>query len=73
MCNIWEEKSFYVSLTDFIFAEKRVERIACDTTTVRLVSSGAFDNSVTIYFRQLTEDDISGYMNVVCLTEDMLE
>ncbi|XP_023310441.1 corticotropin-releasing factor-binding protein isoform X2 [Anoplophora glabripennis] len=54
-------------------AGKRVEKIACDTTTVRLVSSGAFDNSVTIYFRQLTEDDISGYMNVVCLTEDMIE
>ncbi|KAJ8921923.1 hypothetical protein NQ315_008557 [Exocentrus adspersus] len=54
-------------------AEKRLERIACDTTTVRLVSSGAFDNSVTIYFKQLTDDDINGYMNVVCLPEDMIK
>ncbi|XP_050504597.1 corticotropin-releasing factor-binding protein isoform X2 [Diabrotica virgifera virgifera] len=49
------------------------ETIACDTTTVRLVSSGAFDNSVTIKMRQLTDNDIDGHLSVVCFTDDMLQ
>lgn len=31
----------------------------CETTTVRLVSSGAYDNSVTMSLRKAVEDDIS--------------
>ncbi|XP_008201043.1 corticotropin-releasing factor-binding protein isoform X2 [Tribolium castaneum] len=48
---------------------KHVEVIACGTTTVRLVSSGAFDNSATVAIRGLTEDDINGYMSVFCQEE----
>lgn len=33
--------------------------IFCDITTVRLVSSGAYDNSVTISMRKADENDIS--------------
>ncbi|XP_066248731.1 corticotropin-releasing factor-binding protein isoform X1 [Euwallacea similis] len=50
---------------------KYSEYIACDTTTVRLVSSGAFDNSVTVSFSRLTENDINNYMSVVCLLDDI--
>ncbi|KAJ8982312.1 hypothetical protein NQ317_006657 [Molorchus minor] len=50
-------------------AGRRMERIACDITTVRLVSSGAFDNSATVYLRQLNDEDINGYMNVICAQE----
>ncbi|CAH1175664.1 unnamed protein product [Phaedon cochleariae] len=54
-------------------AGRHVEVVACDTTTVRMVSSGAFDNSVTVYLRQLNDDDINGHMNVICLSDDMLK
>lgn len=52
---------------------KYAETIACDTTTVRLVSSGAFDNSVTVHMRPMTENDIDGHLSVVCYSDDMLE
>ncbi|CAH1988543.1 unnamed protein product [Acanthoscelides obtectus] len=45
--------------------------IACDTTTVRLVSSGEYDNSITVYLRQLDEQDINGFMDVVCLPDEV--
>nr|CAD7449013.1 unnamed protein product [Timema bartmani] len=35
-----------------------IETIFCGVTTVRLVSSGQFDNSVTVALRQAGEDDI---------------
>ncbi|CAH0559014.1 unnamed protein product [Brassicogethes aeneus] len=48
------------------------ELIACGTTTIRLVSSGAFDNSVTVKIRQIDEEDIAnGYMSVVCELDEM--
>nr|XP_023018565.1 corticotropin-releasing factor-binding protein [Leptinotarsa decemlineata] len=52
-------------------AGKHVEVVACDTTTVRLVSSGAFENSVTVYLGQLTDDDINGHMSVICYPDDV--
>lgn len=56
------------------FTAKEVNLIGCGTTTVRLVSSGAFDNSVTVIIRQMTEDDIThGFMNVICPLEENLE
>ncbi|XP_076252893.1 corticotropin-releasing factor-binding protein isoform X1 [Rhynchophorus ferrugineus] len=48
-----------------------VDYIGCGTTSVRLVSSGAYDNSVTINFRKLTENDINAYMSVICIPEDL--
>lgn len=53
------------------FSGKHPEYIACETTTVRLVSSGAFDNSVTVTFTRLTDNDINTYMSLVCLPDDM--
>ncbi|XP_063908668.1 corticotropin-releasing factor-binding protein-like isoform X2 [Zophobas morio] len=53
--------------------EKHVEIIACETTTIRLVSSGAFDNSATVAIRQLTPEDINGYMSVICPSEELVE
>lgn len=48
------------------------EMIACGTTTIRLVSSGAFDNSVTIRLRQLqSEEDLNSFMSVMCPMEDI--
>lgn len=41
-----------------IFTEKVVETIFCGVTTVRLVSSGEFDNAVTIAVRPAEENDI---------------
>ncbi|XP_054280444.1 corticotropin-releasing factor-binding protein [Macrosteles quadrilineatus] len=38
--------------------ERVVETILCGVTTVRLVSSGEFDNAVTIQLRQADEEDI---------------
>ncbi|ENN76951.1 hypothetical protein YQE_06543, partial [Dendroctonus ponderosae] len=53
-------------------AEARsAEYIGCETTTVRLVSSGAFDNSVTVSFTRLIENDIDMYMSVICNPEDL--
>ncbi|XP_049821054.1 corticotropin-releasing factor-binding protein isoform X2 [Aethina tumida] len=52
--------------------EHREEAIACETTTVRLVSSGAFDNSVTVNLRKLEEDHLKdGFLNLVCGLEDL--
>lgn len=51
---------------------RHADYIGCDTTTVRLVSSGAFDNSVTISFKRLTENDINAYMSVICIPPDMV-
>lgn len=45
---------------------KQTELIGCETTTIRLVSSGAFDNSVTVAIRILKEDDFTAYMSVIC-------
>lgn len=56
---------FYLSV-----AARYPELIGCGTTTVRLVSSGSFDNSVTVAIRQLTEDD-SEYMSVFCPPEEI--
>lgn len=39
--------------------ERVVETILCGVTTVRLVSSGEFDNAVTVQVRQAGEDDIA--------------
>ncbi|XP_065170123.1 corticotropin-releasing factor-binding protein [Atheta coriaria] len=50
---------------------KITELIGCGTTTIRLVSSGGFDNSVTIAMRQLTEQDFSGYISVMCPLEGL--
>ncbi|XP_048520060.1 corticotropin-releasing factor-binding protein isoform X2 [Dendroctonus ponderosae] len=50
---------------------RSAEYIGCETTTVRLVSSGAFDNSVTVSFTRLTENDIDMYMSVICIPEDL--
>ncbi|XP_063227583.1 corticotropin-releasing factor-binding protein isoform X2 [Bacillus rossius redtenbacheri] len=36
-----------------------LETILCEVTTVRLVSSGQFDNSVTVSLRQAGEEDVS--------------
>ncbi|KAK9882193.1 hypothetical protein WA026_019705 [Henosepilachna vigintioctopunctata] len=48
------------------------EFIACGTTTVRLVSSGAFDNSVTVHLRQLDgEEDMNSFMSVLCPIEEI--
>uniref|UniRef100_A0A1B6L1H7 Corticotropin-releasing factor binding protein C-terminal domain-containing protein n=1 Tax=Graphocephala atropunctata TaxID=36148 RepID=A0A1B6L1H7_9HEMI len=38
--------------------ERVVETIFCGVTTVRLVSSGEFDNAVTVQLRQADEEDI---------------
>lgn len=55
-----------------LVAEHREEAIACETTTVRLVSSGAFDNSVTVNLRKLEEDHLKdGFLNLVCGLEDL--
>ncbi|KAH1021902.1 hypothetical protein HUJ04_011386, partial [Dendroctonus ponderosae] len=50
---------------------RSAEYIGCETTTVRLVSSGAFDNSVTVSFTRLIENDIDMYMSVICNPEDL--
>ncbi|KAL3280241.1 hypothetical protein HHI36_017736, partial [Cryptolaemus montrouzieri] len=48
------------------------ELIACGTTTIRMVSSGAFDNSVTIHLRQLDGDeDTNSFMSVLCPLEEI--
>ncbi|XP_063909896.1 corticotropin-releasing factor-binding protein-like [Zophobas morio] len=52
---------------------KHVEINACETTTIRLVSSGAFNNSATVAIRQLTPEDINGYMSVICPSEELVE
>ncbi|KAG5877571.1 hypothetical protein JTB14_011898 [Gonioctena quinquepunctata] len=69
---MWVENMFARKLI-LLFSGRHVDVIACDTTTIRLVSSGAFENSVTVYLRQISDEDIDGHMNVVCLPEDMLE
>ncbi|XP_018332405.1 corticotropin-releasing factor-binding protein [Agrilus planipennis] len=47
------------------------EMIGCGTTTVRLVSSGIFDNSVTVALRRLDEERISnGFFSVLCPMEE---
>ncbi|CAH1186857.1 unnamed protein product [Phyllotreta striolata] len=53
--------------------ERYAETVACDTTTVRLVSSGAYDNSVTVHMRPMTENDIDGHLSVICYGDDLLE
>jgi hypothetical protein len=42
-----------------------VQTIFCGVTTVRLVSSGQFDNAVTVMLRQAGEDDIME-ANLIC-------
>lgn len=36
-----------------------MQTVFCGVTTVRLVSSGHYDNSVTMALRQAAEDDIA--------------
>ncbi|XP_030763006.1 corticotropin-releasing factor-binding protein isoform X2 [Sitophilus oryzae] len=48
-----------------------VEYIGCGTTSVRLVSSGGYDNSITVHLKKLTENDINSYMSVVCIPDDI--
>ncbi|GLG93021.1 Uncharacterized protein GBIM_00530 [Gryllus bimaculatus] len=43
-----------------------VETILCGVSAVRLVSSGEFDNAVTVAVRQASEDDIDA-ASVVCI------
>ncbi|XP_060524550.1 corticotropin-releasing factor-binding protein [Cylas formicarius] len=50
---------------------KAADLIACETTTVRLVSGGAFDNSITVSLKRLTENDLNAYMSAVCLPDDI--
>ncbi|XP_050302261.1 corticotropin-releasing factor-binding protein isoform X2 [Anthonomus grandis grandis] len=50
---------------------KYVENIGCDVSSARLVSSGAYDNSITLIFEQLTFNDVNGFMSVVCIPEDL--
>lgn len=52
---------------------KYPETVLCETTTVRMVSSGSFDNSATVHLRQIGENDIDGHLSVVCLPEDISE
>lgn len=59
-------KFFIVS---FLIVGRHADLILCGTTTVRLVSSGEFDNFATVYIRQMGEDDTAGYMNVLCPVE----
>jgi hypothetical protein len=40
------------------FAGSTVQTVFCGVTTVRLVSSGQYDNLVTVAMRQAAEDDI---------------
>ncbi|XP_017770809.1 PREDICTED: corticotropin-releasing factor-binding protein isoform X2 [Nicrophorus vespilloides] len=51
----------------------RSELIGCGTSTVRLVSSGGFDNSVTVIMRELNEEDIAGFLSVICPIDGLLE
>lgn len=57
-------------IIEFVSA-KHPELIACGTTTVRLVSSGSFDNSVTVAIRQLTDEDAELFMSVFCPLEEL--
>jgi len=40
-----------------IFPGSTVQTVFCEVTTVRLVSSGQFDNAVTLALRQADVDD----------------
>lgn len=51
-------------------SECESERILCEVTTIRLISSGNFDNSVTLAMREMSEDDITGFVSVNCLPDE---
>ncbi|KAL1505678.1 hypothetical protein ABEB36_005184 [Hypothenemus hampei] len=50
---------------------RHVDYVNCGTTIVRLISSGAYDNSITLSFNAITENDIPDYMSVVCEPNDL--
>ncbi|CAG9765264.1 unnamed protein product [Ceutorhynchus assimilis] len=52
--------------------ERHPDFIGCETTSARLVSSGAYENSVTVLFRKLTENDMNAYMSVVCIPDEVI-
>ncbi|KAG8305826.1 hypothetical protein J6590_060840 [Homalodisca vitripennis] len=49
----------------FKIIERIVETIFCGVTTVRMVSSGEFDNAVTVQLRQAGEEDINS-ASLIC-------
>lgn len=57
---------------NFLNVGRHADYIGCETTTARLVSSGAYDNSVTVSFSKLTENDINAHMSVICIPDDLL-
>lgn len=56
------------------FLAKQADLIGCGTISMRMISSGAFDNFITLSIRQLNEEDITdGYLSVICPPEDILQ